>query len=381
MTYNRIVNSTVLVLTVSKGKSTRKHACYILNMAAKCRGKGPADIDKSELWVNRVCNFSSEYDGVSWAAKCVIGPPKVYPRYGDIRGSWAQGECNGDQFIEVGFEHKVYVDEVHIYETYHAGSVRCIKARGPDKTWINIWTAAKTEDIHTSRIFKPDIVKTKFQTDELRVETDCSTSGTWAEIDAIMIVGRKYDLPMAPDQEDLSDALEKLVNNEKFSDIQFLVGKERFYAHKSILSVRSQFFNVLFTSDFKEKNSLEPITFSDISAESFRAMLHFVYTNKIPPNTSCLLLTDLWRAADLFDLNGLQALTVREIASKLSVNNVVDIYMAAISKLPTMGECELVCLTYMSKNIADVVNTLSFMNLPSEQVNLILNYSASLIKI
>ncbi|XP_033747615.1 speckle-type POZ protein-like isoform X2 [Pecten maximus] len=349
-------------------------------MAAKCSGNDPSDIDKTELWVSRVNAFSSEYDGVNWSANCVIGPPRVYPRYGDIRGAWAQGVCDSNQFLEVGFEHKLYLEEIHIYETYHAGSVRCVKARGPDKSWVVIWTG-KTQDLSKSRIFKPDIVKTKFQTNELRVETDCSTSGTWAEIDAIQIVGRKYDFAMPLPEGTLSDALEKLVNNWKFSDVQFKVEKETFYAHKAIMLVRSDFFDAIFTRDFKEKNSKEPIVFQDISAESFKAMLHFIYTNKIPPNSSCLLLTDLWRVADRFKLNGLQALTVREIASKLDVNNVVDIYMAAIFKLPVIDNLDQVCLSYMSKNIAEVVNTSSFMKLPLEQINCILNYSTSQVRI
>ncbi|XP_069125555.1 uncharacterized protein [Argopecten irradians] len=283
--------------------------------------------------------------------------PNIYPV---VSGALAIG-------TQVGFEHKLYIDEVNIYETYHAGSVCSIKARGPDKSWVVIWNG-KTEDIHTSRIFKPDIVKTPFQTDEIRVETDCSTSGTWAEIDAIQIVGRKYDFAIPPPEESLSEALEKLVNNWKFSDVQFKVENETFHAHKAIMIVRSDFFDAIFTRNFKEKDSKEPIEFKDISAASFRAMLHFIYTNKIPPNSSCVLLTDLWRVADRFKLNGLQALTVREIASKLDVNNVVDIYMAAIYKLPVIDDLRTVCTDFMRCNMSEVVRTESFMTLHQENV-------------
>ena len=36
-----------------------------------------------------------------WSARSVIGEPKVYPRYGDIHGSWATKVTDAHQFIEV----------------------------------------------------------------------------------------------------------------------------------------------------------------------------------------------------------------------------------------------------------------------------------------
>ncbi|XP_060068603.1 speckle-type POZ protein-like [Ylistrum balloti] len=329
--------------------------------------KNPKDANTTELWVSRVCDYSSEYDPVNWAANCVIGTPKVYPRYGDIHGAWAQGVCDSQQFLEVGFAEKLYLDEVHIYETYHAGSVHCIKAKNPDNTWVVIWTG-QTQNIRKSRIFKPDIVKKPFLTDELRIETDCSTSSSWAEIDAVMIVGRRYDFLKPLPETGLSDALGNLVNNSKFSDVQFQVEKETFYAHRAILVVRSDFFDAILTREFKEKRSKEPIVFQDVSPESFRVMLYFIYTNKIPANCSCILLTDVWRVGDRFKLDGLQALAVRAIASKLDINNVVDIYMAAIYKLPVIDDLRTVCTDFMRRNMTEVVRTESFMTLHQENV-------------
>ncbi|CAG2226376.1 unnamed protein product [Mytilus edulis] len=38
---------------------------------------------------------------IKWPASCIAGEPRVYPRYGDIAGSWAQGNTDADQFVEV----------------------------------------------------------------------------------------------------------------------------------------------------------------------------------------------------------------------------------------------------------------------------------------
>ena len=37
----------------------------------------------------------------SWSANKVIGKPQVYPNYGDIEGSWAQGNISANEYIEV----------------------------------------------------------------------------------------------------------------------------------------------------------------------------------------------------------------------------------------------------------------------------------------
>ena len=61
----------------------------------------PIDIPVMEQWVNRVRSFSSQYNTGTWAADQVIGAPKVYPRYGDHHGAWAQSNPDANEFIEV----------------------------------------------------------------------------------------------------------------------------------------------------------------------------------------------------------------------------------------------------------------------------------------
>ena len=49
------------------------------------------------------CQTAAEDDDVyvRWSANSVIGPPRVYPRYGDIHGAWAQGNITEAEFIIV----------------------------------------------------------------------------------------------------------------------------------------------------------------------------------------------------------------------------------------------------------------------------------------
>jgi hypothetical protein len=48
-----------------------------------------------------------------------------------------------------------------------------------------VWQKAKAENIETSRIFSPSIKETRFKTNRIRLEIDCTVANTWCEIDAV----------------------------------------------------------------------------------------------------------------------------------------------------------------------------------------------------
>lgn len=78
--------------------------------------------------------------------------------------------------------------KVNIYETYHAGGVTAIKLRNKvDNDWVTVWDAgaAGAINIESSRIFSPDLQRTNFKTNEIRIEIDCSIANSYCEIDAV----------------------------------------------------------------------------------------------------------------------------------------------------------------------------------------------------
>ena len=118
-----------------------------------------------------------------------LGPPRNYPNYGDLHNTWAQSTDNlGANFIELAFPQPVYVTRVNIYETFHAGGVISIKLRNTQlNTWVTVWTAPNNEasNIESSRIFSPELERTTFKTNEIRLDIDCSVSNSYCEIDAV----------------------------------------------------------------------------------------------------------------------------------------------------------------------------------------------------
>lgn len=200
-----------------------------------------AEVENITQWVAEVTDFSSQYNSSGWSANSVIGVPKVYPRYGDIQGAWASADKNADQFIQVKFQKKVFLREINIYETYHAGGVKNISAKDMQGNWVMVYKTHRLQNIEKSRIFSPSFNPPHFPVDELRLDIDCTACGTWVEIDAVNIVGT-----LRPGFTPLSASFSQLVNNKMFSDVEIVIDGLTFYAHKAILAKRSLFFKSIF---------------------------------------------------------------------------------------------------------------------------------------
>lgn len=65
---------------------------------------------------------SSTFGG-SWSPSALLGPPRVFPRCGDIGGAWAPGPSRSPvEWVEVDFAHELPVTAVRVFETNQPGS-------------------------------------------------------------------------------------------------------------------------------------------------------------------------------------------------------------------------------------------------------------------
>lgn len=142
-------------------------------------------------WVYRVTGFSSQYNDHSWSANQVIGPPNVYPSYGDLRNTWASKVIDANQFINLEFQEALYVTAIDIYETFHAGGVKAISGKDPGGAWVTLWSTDAVSVIGQARIFSPTLQKVGFPIKEIQILVDCSVSASWVEIDAVQMRGTR----------------------------------------------------------------------------------------------------------------------------------------------------------------------------------------------
>lgn len=66
----------------------------------------------------------------------------------------------------------------------------------------------------------------------------------------------------------------------KYCDFRFLVKGQEFFVHKCILSAYSDYFDTLFSANFRESETKEPVPFGDegLVAEVFESFLNYIYT-------------------------------------------------------------------------------------------------------
>ncbi|MCA9532292.1 MAG: discoidin domain-containing protein [Sandaracinaceae bacterium] len=69
---------------------------------------------------------STTYGG-SWSPSAMVGPPKVFPRYGDIGGAWAPSSSNSRvEWVCVEYDSTQPVTGLRVYETYNSGRVYAV---------------------------------------------------------------------------------------------------------------------------------------------------------------------------------------------------------------------------------------------------------------
>ncbi|CRK97105.1 CLUMA_CG010458, isoform A [Clunio marinus] len=152
-----------------------------------------------------------------------------------------------------------------------------------------------------------------------------ASSSSFLKIDAKFTVIEERSNHIYEPQEDLQDEnkdqtfsrLAEFFLNEKFSDFSFTVGETIFPVHKLILSSRSPVFKRMFAGNFKESTSSSQEV-SDVSAQVFGEMLHFMYKSKI---NNLEHAEDLLAIADRYQIDDLKAIIENHLFHKLEDDN------------------------------------------------------------
>ncbi|XP_058788574.1 speckle-type POZ protein-like [Phymastichus coffea] len=118
----------------------------------------------------------------------------------------------------------------------------------------------------------------------------------------------------------------QLYKNEKFSDVELIVGEVKLPAHKCVLSVRSPVFFSMFEHDMKEQNE-NKVTITDIRSTVMTEVLRFIYTAKV--NKIDTIAAEILAAADKYQLTGLKKMCEEYLSTQLSVENACEILLVA----------------------------------------------------
>ncbi|XP_029474359.1 BTB/POZ domain-containing protein 19-like isoform X2 [Rhinatrema bivittatum] len=145
-------------------------------------------------------------------------------------------------------------------------------------------------------------------------------------------------------------ALRSLVNNPQFSDVKFIVGKEKqeICAHRCVLAARCSMFHAMFKQPVQSPDASqdqEPaqvsIILGDVEPEVFLPLIEFLYTNSVTLNSLILC--------------------VEFIKETLTAEQACEALQAAV--IYRQGDMKNHCLAFIESHTQEVIRTRSFREL------------------
>ncbi|XP_057317898.1 speckle-type POZ protein B-like isoform X2 [Microplitis mediator] len=160
------------------------------------------------------------------------------------------------------------------------------------------------------------------------------------------------EYPLQTPQRQMTDDFKELYNNQINCDVTFVVGNEKFKAHKIILSARSPVFSAMFTHKMKENRDNE-VAIPDIEPEIFNKLLEFIYTDDI--KNLDMDAASLFEAADKYQLLKLKSLCEVSLSKSASIDNAIKLMILA--DLHNANQLLEYVLVFIIKNIGNVIET------------------------
>lgn len=170
----------------------------------------------------------------------------------------------------------------------------------------------------------------------------------------------------------LSTRMASILNQESFSDVTFIVGKEaeKIFGHKAIIASGSPSLKANFEGDWRDRDE---ITISDIEPKVFLGLLTYIYTNRLEVDSADLY--EVLEAADFYLMEPLikeliDAGHLTVFASE-SVNYVCHYLSFAVLK----GDTELIerCLLVIDNHAKDVLCHPDFLQLSANTILVIVS--------
>ena len=113
----------------------------------------------------------------------------------------------------------------------------------------------------------------------------------------------------------------------RLSDMKIICDGQEFPCHKFILSARSDVFRRMFTSSLKMNEKEESILdITDVSAETMKVFLQFIYKDKVEPE---YIDQNLLFAVDKYNFKRLVNICVKYFENTINITNVMEITFVA----------------------------------------------------
>ncbi|GBN29867.1 Speckle-type POZ protein [Araneus ventricosus] len=156
-----------------------------------------------------------------------------------------------------------------------------------------------------------------------RVDSDCIAVAKKKSDNRSLDTENEFSVPKCI----LLDNLKSMLNNSCVSDVKLRTKSQTYPAHKCILSARSPVFEAMFSNDMKEKIN-ECVDIEDLNDDTVLRMLHYIYSAEVE-EVDWASATELYEAADKYQILDLKGICSSYLKSNLRVNNACEALVLA----------------------------------------------------
>jgi speckle-type POZ protein len=151
--------------------------------------------------------------------------------------------------------------------------------------------------------------------------------------------------------------LGRILKTKEGADVRFEVHGKVFTAHKLVLAARSPIFRAQFYDPTKDTTTSTSHTLhiNDMDPETFEALLHYIYTDSLPPTIDVVLALDLLVAAARYSLQDLKSTAEGELCKYIGTSRVFK--MLEVAEVYRCSKLKEACLDFIgSRRNANPVN-------------------------
>eukprot|EP01090_Pellita_catalonica_P005198 TRINITY_DN1508_c0_g1_i3.p1 TRINITY_DN1508_c0_g1~~TRINITY_DN1508_c0_g1_i3.p1 ORF type:complete len:232 (-),score=36.21 TRINITY_DN1508_c0_g1_i3:110-805(-) len=195
----------------------------------------------------------------------------------------------------------------------------------------------------------------------LRILTSSLLQKKPAPYENVVIVGKEFTI----------------LDTDLFSDIHFIFGGDEpddeakvLFAHRAVLYHRCNYFRDMFHGDLHSA-SIEKVHVTHASYPAFRAVLNFIYSDRLDFALGGTLLSEVFYLAHMYELNRLLSHCEEKLAELMSVSNFVDLWFLATSHESSSLVAHSEWFFSFYEN--DIIKTKHFKQLSLEQKTLLQN--------
>ena len=158
---------------------------------------------------------------------------------------------------------------------------------------------------------------------------------------------------------------EPLLNDKTFSDVNIIVGNEKFSVHKVILITNSRVFRNMFLNPMEESVSNE-IKIKDMDSEIFQELLSYMYAGKVKDLEEQA--QEILIAANRYEIDGLKFICERMLYTKLTLENVIN-FMTFADKYNAIFLKDY-CFAFIIKEYKNIIELDDFKEIVRSNVEL-----------